>query len=223
LLVLTDRSQLPLSRSLLATLADCVAAGGTAIVVRELDESPAQRAALAEAVAALGATVIAAHGPLPGARGVHLSATQPVSGRVTCNAELVSLSDGPDGAAVAITLRYMEPAAPWGRSCHSAAEVRSAAEEGAGWATLSPYAVTASKPGYGPALPADEYAAAATAGIPVYALGGVTPDSAAAALAAGAHGVAVMGEVMRSYEPGAVVAGLLAALGEGAPIEEARS
>ena len=73
-------------------------------------------------------------------------------------------------------------------------------------------AATASKPGYGPPLPSAEYAAAADAGIPVYALGGLGRDNAAAALGAGAHGVAVMGAVMRAPDPAAVVADLLEVL-----------
>ena len=37
LLVLTDRSQLPLGRSLVATMAACAEAGLTHVVLRELD------------------------------------------------------------------------------------------------------------------------------------------------------------------------------------------
>jgi len=179
LLLLTDRSQLPLGRSLLATLRECVAAGATTVVVRELDLGEPQRAALAQEVAALGATVISAHNPLPGAIGVHLPA----------------FADATD------------PRYTFGRSCHSAEEVRRAAAAGAAYATLSPYAVTASKPGYGPPLTSDEFAGHA---IPVFALGGITPHNAGTAVGAGAHGVAVMGAVMRSPDPGATVAGLLA-------------
>jgi thiamine monophosphate synthase len=198
LLLLTDRSQLHLGRSLRRTLLECVEAGATHIVIRELDEEPAAREALAAALVAAGATVIAAHSPLPSASGVHLPA---------CNAQFSELPPPSGTAEVSRTARYTL----FGRSCHSAAEVRAAAAEGAAYATLSPYALTASKPGYGPALPPEEYAAAAAA-LPVYALGGITPGNAADAIAAGAHGVAVMGEVMRADDPAAVVAALLGAL-----------
>jgi thiamine-phosphate pyrophosphorylase len=184
LLLLSDRSQLHLGRSLRRTLLECVEAGATHIVLRELDEEPDAREALAAALVAAGATVIAAHWPLPSASGVHL----PAGGSVPA------------------------PGIVFGRSCHSSAEVHAAAAEGAAYVTLSPFALTESKPGYGPALPPSEYAAAAAAAVPVYALGGITPDNAADAIAAGVHGVAVIGEVMRADDPASVVRELLEAL-----------
>ena len=45
--------------------------------------------------------------------------------------------------------------------------------------------------------------------IPVYALGGIDPSNAREAIDAGAHGVAVMGGVMRADHPAAVVQRLL--------------
>jgi thiamine monophosphate synthase len=97
-----------------------------------------------------------------------------------------------------------------GRSCHSATEVATAAEEGFDYAMLSPYALTESKPGYGPPLGPEGFG---DLPLPTYALGGITPDNAAEAVTAGAHGVAVMGAVMRAEEPAEVVRDLLAALG----------
>ncbi|WP_406031265.1 thiamine phosphate synthase [Nocardioides sp. NBC_00163] len=184
LLVLTDRSQLPLGRSLVATIAACAEAGLTHVVLRELDEPLEHRAKLAELLAGLGLNVIAAHTPLPAAVGLHLPAS------ASSNTSFV----GP----------------PRGRSCHSATEVARAAEEGFDYAMLSPYALTESKPGYGPPLGPEAFG---DLPLPTYALGGITPDNAAAAVAAGAHGVAVMGAVMRAEEPAAVVRDLLAALG----------
>lgn len=186
LLLLTDRSQLPLGRSLVATVEECVAAGLTHVVVRELDETELGRTALAAALAEVGATVISAHTPLYGAAGVHLPA---------------------DPSAVA------PGDLPWGRSCHDATEVHVAAAAGASWVTLSPFAASASKPGYAPLDPG-EFVRAARAGIPVYALGGITPANAADAIGAGADGLAVMGSVMRAADPGAVVRELLDVLEE---------
>lgn len=181
LLVLTDRAQLRLGRPLLRTLLECADAGLTHVVLRELDLPDRHRALLAVDAAAAGLTVISSRRPLPVAAGVHLpAAASPVDA---------------GGAALV------------GRSCHSADDVARAS--GATYATLSPYAPTRSKPGYGPPLPPSAYAGHA---VPVFALGGITPANAAAALAAGAHGVAVMGEVMRSADPAATVAALLEAV-----------
>ena len=179
LLVLTDRRQLPLGQSLRAVMEQCADAGLSHVVLRELDLDDGARAALAGHLSDCGLSVVAARRGLPGCVGVHLAAAQPV----------------PDRAPGA-----------WGRSCHAAREIGHAAGQGARWATLSPYSWTDSKPGHGPPLPADAYAGHR---IPVYALGGVTAANAAGARQAGAHGVAVMGAVMRARDPAAVVAGLL--------------
>ena len=198
LLVLTDRSQLRLGRGLLPTLAECAGAGLTHVVLRELDEPAEQRAQLAEQLAALGLNVIAAHTPLPAAVGVQLPAS------ASCNTSFVGLlapSERPDSRCNSVL--------HLGRSCHSPAEVARAAEEGFDYAMLSPYALTESKPGYGPPLGP---AAFADLPLPTYALGGITPANAAEAVEAGAHGVAVMGAVMRAEEPAEVVRDLLAAL-----------
>ena len=130
LLILTDRSQLPVGRTLTHTIAACVAAGATHVVLRELDLPIGRRAALAASLARSGASVIAAHTPVPGAIGVHLPARAP-----------------------AVQSRF-------GRSCHSAAALAAAAAEGAEYATLSPFSSTPSKPGYGPPLPPEAFASA---------------------------------------------------------------
>ncbi len=183
-LLLTDRAQLRLGRALVRTIAECAEAGLRTVVVREHDLPAGCRQALvADLTAIAGLTVITSRLPDPVAAGTHLAADQAV----------------PDGEGW------------WGRSCHDAEEVRRAAACGASYATLSPYAATRSKPGYGPPLPPGAYA---DLPLPTYALGGVTPENAASTRAAGAHGVAVMGAVMRAPEPADVVAALLDAMGE---------
>ena len=199
LLVLTDRSQLPLGRSLFATMAECAEAGLTHVVLRELDEPLEHRAKLAELLTGLGLNVIAAHTPLPAAVGLHLPASASSN---TSFVGLLALSERPD--------RPTNSVLHLGRSCHSATEVATAAEEGFDYAMLSPYALTESKPGYGPPLGPEGFG---DLPLPTYALGGITPDNAAEAVTAGAHGVAVMGAVMRAEAPAEVVRDLLAALG----------
>lgn len=181
LLLLTDRRQLPRRRDLVSNVADCLEHGLTHVVLRELDLPDSERADLAAHLADLGATVISARRPLSRCVGVHVAATAPA------------------------------PASgPWGRSCHSAFDVRHAAGEGASWALLSPFAASRSKrPRAAKPLPASAFAGHQ---IPVYALGGVEPDNAGGAVAAGAYGVAVMGAVMRARRPGPVVSRLLDAV-----------
>lgn len=183
LLLLTDRSQLPAGRTLEGTVAECASAGLAVVVLRELDLPERERAELAVQLAR-HVTVISAHTLLPGTAGVHLAAHQPV-----------------------VAGRH-------GRSCHDESQLRQAASGGAAWVTLSPVAASSSKPGYGPALGTDGVArlAPAAAGVPVYALGGIDATNAADFPAAGAHGVAVMGTVMRANHPGTVVERLLEAV-----------
>ena len=203
LLLLTDRSQLHLGRSLRRTLLECIDAGATHIVLRELDEPDSAREALAAALAAAGAAVIAARSPLPSAVGLHLPS-------IGCNAVSGALLPPSGAAEGGVTGRYSIV----GQSCHSVDDVRAAEAGGAAYVTLSPFATTASKPGYGPPLAREAYADAAATGIPVFALGGITIDNAASALGAGAYGVAVLGEVMRAADPAAVVRALLEVLAE---------
>ena len=178
LLLLTDAGQLPAGRDLVGAVAACVAAGLRAVVVREHRLPPAERRDLVAALADLPAlTVISSRIADPSAHGVQLAAGQPAPAR-----------------------------GMWGRSCHGASEVDRARVDGAAYATLSPYAASASKPGYGPPIDPSAYAGHA---IPVYALGGIDVHNAAAARAAGAHGVAVMGAAMRAADPAAVVAAIL--------------
>jgi thiamine-phosphate pyrophosphorylase len=191
LLLLTDRAQASSrQRTLLEVLQRAVAAGARAVVVRERDLPGPERAELVGRVQALlvevAGTVIVAPPAVGPGSAVHLRAGEPV----------------PPGAAP-----------PVGRSCHGPRELGAAASDGCDYATLSPIFPTPSKPGYGPALGPD---ALADAPLPTFALGGVTAGRAAACVAAGAAGVAVMGGVMAAADPGRAVTDLLAALG-GAP------
>jgi len=186
LLVVTDRTQA--AGPLADVVAAAVDAGARAVLLRDRDLPDVERAALAADLRAVldpvGALLVTAGGHGSGAMhpAVHLAAAEPF----------------PDPRPALV-----------GRSCHSAAELVQARTEGCDWAFLSPVFPTASKPGYGPALGVEGFARLRPLGPPTYALGGVGPDHVTALLAAGAHGVAVMGPVMR--DP-AVVRDYLAAL-----------
>ena len=106
------------------------------------------------------------------------------------------------------------PEALLGRSCHHIEALREHADQGGSWATYSPIFLTDSKPGYGPALGLEALAAAsAQVALPLYALGGMTPERASEALAHGASGVAVMGGICAADDPEGATARFVQALG----------
>src|SRR5690606_32529891 len=137
--------QLPTGRCLVETVMECARTGLEAVVVREHDLAPyARRALLAQLAQIRGLWVVSSRIADPAAHGLHLAAHQPAP------------------RPLSGLLRR------WGRSCHSGAEVARAAAEGAAWVTLSPFAASRSKPGYGPLLPADAWTGHE---VPVLALG----------------------------------------------------
>lgn len=90
-----------------------------------------------------------------------------------------------------------------GCSVHSLDAAQRREAEGADFVTYSPIYSTTSKPGYGPAVGIDGLAkVVANVSLPVFALGGITPDRVRECLAAGAFGVAVMSGVMSPKNAG---------------------
>jgi thiamine-phosphate pyrophosphorylase len=95
-----------------------------------------------------------------------------------------------DGVPVATLRRRFGTAILLGRSTHSLEEVERARDDGADYVTFGPVYPTPSKERYGPPLGLEALARAAAAGLPVYALGGVTLARFGEVAAAGAAGVA---------------------------------
>ena len=193
LLVLTDRSQATVP--LRDAVAAAVDGGARAVVLREKDLPEQERDRLAEQLHAVldpvGGVLIRAGAA--GGPALHLAAADP--------------------------LPVVRPAL-LGRSCHSPDELARARAEGCDYVMLSPVFPTASKPGYGPPLGLAGLAGLTPTAPPTYALGGVRPADVIGCLAAGAHGVAVMGPVMRAP---ALVPAYLAALAEGSALALARA
>jgi len=120
--------------------------------------------------------------------------------------------DRASAAAIADARDRIGPDALIGVSTHSIAEAQAAARDGADYATYSPIFLTASKPGYGPALGLGGLAdAAGQLSLPLVALAGIDTSNAAACRGAGAAGIAVMGSIMRADEPAAVMQATIAA------------
>jgi thiamine-phosphate pyrophosphorylase len=91
---------------------------------------------------------------------------------------------------------------------------RRAADEGADYLGVGPVRPTTTKAGLpAPIGVAGVAAVCAATPLPVVAIGGVTVDLVPDLLAAGAHGVAVVGAVHRAVDPGRAAAALVDALG----------
>lgn len=174
------------------------APGRVAVQLREPDRDPHARLALARALRALtrehGALLLinadVALARAVGADGVHLPerAIDPREARA-----------------------QLGPHALVGASRHDAAGLARAAAAGADYATLSPVHAVAGK---APPLGVAGFARLCRqARLPVYALGGVTVDDVAALREGGAHGVAVIREVLAAPCPEARTRALLGAFG----------
>ena len=89
-----------------------------------------------------------------------------------------------------------------GYSAHSIQDAAAGAIAGADYVTLSPIFKTNSKPGYGPVLGVSSISDAVKASsVPIIALAGISGSNAAEVLRSGAAGFAVMGGIMRAFDP----------------------
>jgi thiamine-phosphate pyrophosphorylase len=198
LLLVTDRHQ---ARRPLAAIAEMAfEAGCRWASVREKDLTvPEQIALLAEirARARPWGARVSLHGDPNDARaaeadGVHLSA----------------------GGNVPAARALLGPAALIGLSIHSADEARVLDPALVDYVIAGPFHASASKPGHLPALgPEGLQAIVAVSPVPVIAIGGIDTAAAAAAILAGAAGIAVMGGIMRAMDPEAEIRALISALG----------
>ena len=196
LLVISDRNQ---AKRPLTEIAEAVfRAGCRWFSLREKDLPTGERRELLRSLVELGhryeATVMA---------------HEDVASVIATGAGGVHLPGGGDPNAA----RALLPYGLIGVSAHAPAEAAALLAGGADYVTLSPIFLSASKPDYGPARGLDALTEAARlAAGPIVALGGINASNIAACLAAGAKGIAVMGEVMRAADPEAAARALLAAM-----------
>jgi thiamine-phosphate diphosphorylase len=135
----------------------------------------------------------------------------------------VALAAGADGVQLGrrslpvAAARDVLGADAWiGYSSHGADETAQAAADGADFIVIGTVYESASHPGRepaGPGLVRAAVAAVAPTGVPILAIGGVTPERVGELLEAGAYGVAVLGGVWHTADPVAAVGRYLAALG----------
>ena len=127
-----------------------------------------------------------------GADGVHLG------GRSLAPADVVRIAPG---LAIAV-------------STHARGEVEAAARQNAAvrFAVFGPIWDTPSKRPYGAPVGVRALREASEVGLPLLALGGVTPARVSACVAAGAAGVACIRAILEADDPGAALARLLTAV-----------
>ena len=99
-----------------------------------------------------------------------------------------------------------------GMATHSAAEAAAAAHLGLDYVQLAPIHPPISKNVQRAPLGTGALRRAATEAPPILAQGGIAPDNAAEAIAAGAAGVAVTGAILGAHDPGGAAQALRRAL-----------
>lgn len=171
-------------RSLLAVLQEAVAAGATLFQYRD-KASPAgavyrQAVRLRQAAAAAGATFL-------------------VNDR--CDLALAVEADGVHLGQQDLPLSYaralLGPEKIIGVSTHRPAEVHAATEGGADYLGFGPIFPTGTKPDHEPVVGIEGLQAIRPlTHLPIFAIGGITPDSVEAVIRAGADGVAVLSGVV---------------------------
>jgi thiamine-phosphate pyrophosphorylase len=188
LCLVTDRARTR-GRDLVAVVGECLAAGLAAVQVREKDLGAGDLAALCRR---LRAPTIAAEALLI------------VNDRVD-----VALAVGADGVqrtSTSLTVRDMIAVADKrlhvGASVHALQEAIDAESQGADWLVFGPVYDTPSKRAFGPAQGLARLSAVTRAvGVPVIAIGGITPERVREVRAAGAAGVAVISAILEADSP----------------------
>ncbi len=198
LYLITDRNAPP-SGDLPRALEAALEGGVRFVQFREKDLQVRERRALGEEVASL----IRAHGGL-------LLVNGDVELAEALGADGLHLGKGTEAPQ---TLRARGYGGILGYSAHSGAEAARAFAQGVDFVTLSPVFPTTSK--FSAASPLGLEGFARERGLcdgPVYALGGVSAANAAACLARGARGVALIGAVLGAEDPAQAAREVRAAL-----------
>jgi thiamine-phosphate pyrophosphorylase len=180
-------------RELVEIVAECVAAGATAVQLRD-------KRAPARALAALATRLL----EITRSAGALLIVNDRLDVALATGVDGVHL--GPDDLPVDAARAIAPPLFLVGYSTDDPGDAAAAARMGADYLGVGAVYGTLSKPGLADeAIGPDRVGAvAAASGLPCVGIGGVTPDNAAAVFAVGA-GVAVLGAVMGAPDPAAVV------------------
>ena len=181
-MLVTDRHETR-GRDLVDVVAAAVAGGVRLVQLRERDLPAAEVEALArrllERLRGTGASLLVNGHP----------------------ALALALGIGLHVSAAAPALASTKPAL-YGRASHDEVEVRRALADGVSYLVVGPVFPTGSKPGHpGAGLEALSRLVAVAVPIPVFAIGGITPERLGSVLAAGAHGAAVRTAILGAPDP----------------------
>jgi thiamine-phosphate pyrophosphorylase len=196
LFLITDRARCA-PRALDEVVREACAAGVRAVELRERDADVRELARLSAIAHAHGARLF-----------VNARTLTAVGAAAATGVDGVHFPDHPHALNCAGSTLTV------GRSVHSVAAARAAAATGVDYLLFSPVFAPISKATY--AAPSGVGALAAVAravDIPVFALGGITPDNARACIEAGAAGVALIGAIMAAEDVAAEVRRFEEALG----------
>ncbi len=131
---------------------------------------------------------------------------------------LAAEADGvhcPEQGMPVTTARKLLPKNHIGVSVHSVESALAVEQDGADFITFGPVFSTSLKAEYGSPQGLDALAeVTACVNIPVFAIGGITPDRARECLKRGAHGVAVVSAVMSARDVGKAVSDFKNVFGE---------
>ena len=199
LYLVTDRAQTR-GRPLTDVVEECLAAGLRAVQLREKDLPEGEFLVLARSMREL---------------------TRRSGARLFVNGRLdAALAIGADGiqrghdAPPLAALRSRASGLLLGASVHSVEEARAAARDGADFIVFGPVYDTPSKRPWGPPQGAEALRRVVQAvSIPLFAIGGITPERVAEVKAAGAHGVGVISAILAAERPGDATKRFLEGLG----------
>jgi thiamine-phosphate pyrophosphorylase len=184
LYLITDRHATR-GRDLVAVISECLDAGARAVQAREKDLPPAELLALCRALREL---------------------TRRAGARLFVNSNVeVALEVGADGLHRPHALVIVPEDAPGlsiAASVHRASEAIEAEKDGAEFVVFGPVYDTPSKRAFGPPQGLERLAEVVrSVGIPVLAIGGLTPERVAEVRATGAAGVAVISAILGAGSP----------------------
>jgi thiamine-phosphate pyrophosphorylase len=200
LCLITDRTQVPVGRTLVQTIAAALEGGVRAVQLREKELTAAELYPLALELREL---------------------TRRFGARLLINDRIdVALAVGADGVhlgghslPVAAARRILGDRLLIGASTHRIEEVLTAAAAGADFVTFGPVYATPSKLPYGDPLGLSALErACAISPVPLFALGGVTPERLPEVLATGCRHAACIGAILRADDPAGVASGFFSSL-----------